>query len=234
MLQISVQENNCAAGRLILQSSRATRAIKSRPNLVAISRRDSSKGETTAEFIKEAYRSAYGAHIEVRYPMLMGVNDHAGRILAAIGFRYACLGPLFLEQYTEHSIEETLQCTRSQVVEIGNLASLGGGASVYLFLALASYLQRKGIKYAVVTGTKSLEKRFRRIGLRPQIICSAEPEKLEAKGDNWGTYYDTQPTVMAGRVDLGLRSLQAAFGAEFHIEDATLAYNLEQAAGLAS
>jgi hypothetical protein len=215
MLQIPVEENDLARGILIYKQNRTTQAIRSTPGLVSISPRCSTKRDAVARFIKDVYRSAYNARIDVHYPILMSVSDSAGTIQAAIGFRYAVEEPLFLEQYIRRPIEKFLDCRREQVVEIGNLASVGGGVSLYLFAALASYLHYRGIDYAVATGTKNLQNRLRRIGLQPRVLCPADPAGLASASDDWGTYYDTAPTVLAGRVDFGFARLKRVLGAQF-------------------
>lgn len=232
MLQIPVRDNNLAAGCLVLRSNRVIRAVRTVPELVSVSPRHSARGADTAEFIKATYRDIYSAYIEVSYPLLMSVSEPGGGILAAIGFRYAGPEQLFLEQYTHRPIETILECERSRVVEIGNLASVGGGVSMYLFLALASYLNKRGIDHAVATGTKNLEKRLRRIGLQPRVLCAADPASLESAGDDWGTYYDTGPMVLAGRVDLGLACLQKALSAEYTDTCAQTITRFEQEADL--
>jgi hypothetical protein len=108
-----------------------------------------------------------------------------------------------------------LNSPRSRIVEIGNLASLGGGTSMFLFAALASYLNARGVDYGVVTGTKTLEKRLHSIGLQPERLCRADPCLLHGQSEDWGSYYESEPFVMAGRIDLGYQSLQRVLGAHF-------------------
>lgn len=215
MLRIPVQVNDAAAGVLIVRRCRMTRTIKSVPGRIMVSSPCSSQRAAVATFIRNTYCNIYNARIDVHYPTLMSVNDLTGPIAAVIGLRHARQGPLFLEQYTRRPVEEILECNRGRIVEIGNLASLGGGASLFLFLALASYLHFRGIEFAVATGTKSLEHRLRRIGLQPEFLCAADRDSLTSSTDDWGTYYDTEPAVLAGRVDRSLARLQEAFASEF-------------------
>lgn len=231
MLHIPIRENNNAAGFLVLRPSRVTRAVKIVPGSISVSPRHRASGKAAAAFIENAFRTAYSARIDVRYPMLMSISEPDGGFMAAIGFRYASAGPLFLEQYTHRPVEQLLECDRAQVVEIGNLASVGGGVSLYLFLALASYLHERGVVHAVATGTKNLESRLRRIGLQPRTLCPADPGSLKSVGDDWGTYYETDPMVLAGRVDLGLASLQTAFSAHITHSAVKLAAEIDHGAG---
>ena len=145
----------------------------------------------------------------------MSVLNVDNDILAAVGFRYAKDEPLFLEQYTKTPIEAVLGCARHEIVEIGNLASAGQGASVFLFAALASYLNNKNIHYAAVTGTDFLHRYFKKIGLKPRKICDAHVKAVGCEGQNWGTYYDTQPRVLVGSIETGIKRLKDSLGAEF-------------------
>ncbi|WP_368886588.1 thermostable hemolysin, partial [Escherichia coli] len=54
---------------------------------------------------------------------------------------------------------------RSQVVEIGGLASSGQGATVFLFAAMARHLQREGLTFAVAVATSELRRIFHKAGL---------------------------------------------------------------------
>ncbi|MGH1398003.1 MAG: thermostable hemolysin [Alphaproteobacteria bacterium] len=171
--------------------------------------------ERVEEFIKAIYKQSYNADIQVEYPILMSVRNADNDILAAVGFRYAAQEPLFLERYTAQPIECILECFRGEIVEIGNLASAGQGASAFLFAALASYLNNKNIRYAAITGTDFLHRYFERIGLKPRKLCDASIEAVQSVGQNWGTYYDTQPRVLIGSVETGVKRLKATLGAEF-------------------
>ena len=146
-------EGSTDAAIMTLGGSRATRAIRVRPGRIAILPLGDGGRELVTDFITATYRDAYDADIEVGYPTLISLRPAAGDLVAAAGFRYAAAEPLFLEQYTDSPIEAVLKTSRREVVEIGNLASRGGGVSLYLFAALASYLADRGIHHAVVTST---------------------------------------------------------------------------------
>jgi hypothetical protein len=111
-------------------------------------------------FIEKTYRYHYGSTIKGHYPILMSVDDPRGRVLAAVGLRLARDEPLFLEQYLEQPVDAAIRLVLSQsvernaIVEIGDLTSAGGGASVFLFIAVAAYLRQQSLAFAVATGTK--------------------------------------------------------------------------------
>ena len=180
----------------------------------------SSKERNRVEaFIRHVYMKTYRADIAIHYPTLMSVQTENGEILAAVGFRCADESALFLEHYTPQPIELCLgeqyghPVMRDEVAEIGNLASVGGGASVYLFAALASYLHTHGMRYAAITGTHHLKKRFCKLGLAPRILCPADPLLLPLdERQHWGYYYDHHPQVLCGSVEKSVRHLRRALG----------------------
>ena len=100
-----------------------------------------------------------------------------------------------------------------RIAEIGNLASLGNGASIYLFAALSSYLKARKINYATITGTKTIQERLRKLGLEPRALCNAVPALLsDEERKRWGSYYEQNPQVLCGSVEEGVRHLQNALG----------------------
>ena len=157
-------------------------------------------------FIEEAYAQAYCGQIQDHYPTLMSVQDEAGRLYAAVGFRRAGELPLFLEQYLEDPVEVVLAraigtaVTRDHVAEIGNLASSGQGATILLFAALAHHLQQEGLRFAVATATNELRRIFQKAGLGALQIARADPRRLKDGGGSWGAYYQTDPVVLAGSI----------------------------------
>jgi hypothetical protein len=51
-----------------------------------------------------------------------------------------------------------------------------------------------------------LRNSFYRLGLRPLPLTRADPARLPDGGASWGTYYEQDPVVMAGKVALGVRA----------------------------
>lgn len=215
MLKLIYQENNLNTAHLYLQEGRTRRISPLTPSVVSITGMFEPERKRVEDFIKAIYRQSYNAMIEVHYPILMSVRNAEGDILAAVGFRYAAKEDLFLEHYTGGPMEEILGCSRREIVEIGNLASAGQGASGFLFAALASYLNHKNIRYATITGTDFLHRYFERSGLEPRKICDADIQAVKGDTQNWGSYYDTQPRVLAGSVETGVERLKSMLGAEF-------------------
>lgn len=213
MLHLDYHENGRTTGTLSLRDGSLLKRINSRPSVISIFPSFTKEREAVENFITAIYAQTYDAKIGVHYRTLMSVQDEQGKILAALGFRNASEEPLFLEQYLAHPINEILDKPRSSITEIGNLASAGGGASHFLFAALSAYLHDKKQSHAVITGTKYIEGRLRTLGLKPTLLAKADPSLLLHNGENWGSYYNTDPYVMAGQVERGYERLQKALGA---------------------
>lgn len=221
MLSLYLRENDLATAKLSFQSRRVARISHISPKVIDITGSIGPDRQKVETFIKAVFHDAYQADIAVHYPCLISVSNDAGEILAAAGFRYAHKSPLFLEQYTATPIEQELTAlygkpvTRRDIVEIGSLASMGSGASVFLFAALASYLAFKQVQYTVVTGTHDLYRHLKMLGLQPQKVCDADPTRLQVDSDDWGSYYATQPCVLTGSVVHGVESLQRTLGSVY-------------------
>lgn len=215
MYQLQCDENGQITGNISFKKSAIFTRLKSGPAIVSILPPGADCRIETETFIKTVYARSYGASIKVHYPILMSIRDDNGSPLAAAGFRPAAGGSLFLEQYLKEPVENLLGLPREKIVEIGNLASVGGENTLILFLALSGYLYHKGFLQAVITGTGFLEKRLRRMGLEPKCLASAEPAHLIEKDEDWGTYYEKQPRVYSGSVENGYIRLHNLYGANF-------------------
>lgn len=220
-MKLTFSENNCDTGEIKFIKGRISRISRLTPTIVNITPLYAPERARVESFIQKIYAESYNAKITINYPILMSVRDVAGNIMAAVGLRPSETEPLFLEQYIGSPIEKTLshvyskKIQRGQIAEIGNLASAGGGASIFLFMALASHLNNKGISHAVITGTDYLHKKFIQLGLNPQKICDATPEAVTSNVDKWGSYYETRPRVLAGSISDGIARLQRALGVEY-------------------
>jgi hypothetical protein len=164
------------------------------------------------EFIAERFSRAYGAQLTHFLPHLLGVRDRLGRWQAAAGYAAAGAQELFLEQYLDHPVEQALAAAvgrpiaRGSVVEVGNLAAVSAGMARALIPQLARHLHRMGYRWVAFTATRALRNSFHRLGLTPLAIAPADPARLPDGGASWGTYYEQDPVVMAGRIALGLRA----------------------------
>ncbi|MFU8894862.1 MAG: thermostable hemolysin [Gammaproteobacteria bacterium] len=164
-------------------------------------------------FIAGIFRRRYAAELHAFAPNLV-LLEAGERICAAAGWRCAGAAPLFLETYLDRPVEAAIghvaghPVPRERIVEVGNLASDQPGGSIDVILAMARHLDGLGYEWVVFTATRELIGIFRRLGLPPLALASADPDRLGAGADDWGSYYASEPVVVAGRIRLALERAQ--------------------------
>jgi hypothetical protein len=160
------------------------------------------------QFIGARFEQVYGARVSHFSPYLLGVRDALGRWRAAAGYAPAAGRRLFLEHYLEQPIERVLAphgAARAAIVEVGHLAATSAGMGRALIPQLARHLHRLGYAWVVFTATRELRNAFARLGLAPLELAPADRTRLPDGGARWGTYYDNDPIVVAGRIEHALR-----------------------------
>ena len=176
------------------------------PSTIALTRQFLPDRGLVEAFIEDIYARSYRSLIAQHYPTLMNVHDERAQVIAAIGLRRADEDSLFLESYLQQPVERAVEqatgmsIRREEIVEIGNLASAGKGASVFLFVTLAAYLRQQNLTYAVVTATKSLRRSFALFGFDFIELAPADPSVLPDSGASWGSYYNNDPKVLVGAI----------------------------------
>lgn len=158
------------------------------------------------QYISDQFNTTYTASICEYMPLLMAMSCQ-GKFRSAVGIRPASTRPLFLEQYLENTIEAELglktnqQVNRSSIVEIGNLSATHRGSSQLLLVILAAILDQGNYEWVVFTGTPQVQKIIRRFKVPLYTLCDADPARLvDSSLSEWGSYYDTQPKVIAFRL----------------------------------
>lgn len=165
---------------------------------------------TEAEnFIRSVFHRRYGAQVTSFAPNLLLLEQNQ-QVIAATGWRAAGDNTLFLERYLDLPIERTMAeladqpVDRERIVEVGNLAAEKNGSTVHVILKLAEFLNDLGYEWVVFTATRELISIFSRLGLPLLALAPADPERLGEEAAEWGTYYDMQPVVVAGKIRIGL------------------------------
>ncbi len=156
------------------------------------------------QYVFDQFRVNHGATVRDFMPLLLTLNCY-GTHTAAVGVRPAYEHDLLLEQYLAEPAEKALagivgqSINREQLVEIGNLVATQRGASQLLFLILIAVLHQAGHEWLVFTATPQVQKTIKRLGFELYDLCAATPEGLSTdRLADWGSYYDSQPRVVAG------------------------------------
>ncbi|MFC5300394.1 thermostable hemolysin [Azospira restricta] len=169
----------------------------------------SPRRQEAEDFVRAVFARRYGAQVPVFAPNLT-LFEQNDRVVAATGWRPAGDGRLFLERYLDQPIEAAMAqlagqpVQRERIVEVGNLAAEKAGSSIHVILTLARHFDRLGHDWVVFTATRELIGIFTRLGLPLLALAPADPARLGDEAAAWGSYYDTQPIVVAGRIRLGL------------------------------
>jgi len=200
----------------VFRTARLTRYVPSRTQVIAL---DSPRRDEAEAFIRSVFAHHYAAQVASFAPDLIlleqaGRNAQAECIAAAAGWRSAASGRLFLETYLDDPVQVRIgrlaghPVARERIAEVGNLASVTPGGGARMILALAEHLDRLGYEWVVFTATQELIGIFAKLGLPPLALGIADPKCLGAAADAWGSYYDSRPVVVAGRIRLALERLQ--------------------------
>ena len=208
MLEVSLHADREERGSIFLDTQRMRSVTRLVPTAISVNRRGTAAPcrEQTERFVEEAYARCYGSIIAQHYPTLMALHGEDGGIIAAVGIRTAAEESLFLENYLGRPVQDALRTAtglrvaRKKIVEIGNLASNGKGASIFLFVTLAAYLKQQQFSHAVVTATDVLRQAFAFLGFDPVPLAAANPQALPDGGASWGRYYERDPRVLAGAI----------------------------------
>jgi hypothetical protein len=161
----------------------------------------------TSLFIRTAYLEHYSAQIAKLPENIVALVDPQNRVHCAAGLRESS-EPFFSEFYLDAPVEDVIGAVagrpveRREIVEVSSLASRTPAASVQFMRSLILYGGTLGFNWAFFTATGRLQKLLRRIRL-PLVVLGAASRARVPNPELWGTYYDTDPMVVAiGRDDL--------------------------------
>lgn len=158
-------------------------------------------------YIKDKFRQEYDAEVSTFAPLLLSMHCKK-ELNAAIGLRPAESSALFIEQYLDASIEESITldearpARREEIIEISNLVATRRGASQLLFIVVGSILYQAGYRWLVFNATEKVERITRKFPFPVQVLCAADPQRLGQRAREWGRYYETSPRVIVGDIRL--------------------------------
>ncbi len=183
-----------------------------------ISKREAPRKEIE-RFIQCLFRRAYGARINHFPPHLLSMRQD-GKILAALGMRPAMDATLFLETYLDRPIENIIAektsrpIDRNRIIEVGSLASSHGGGARALIITLTAYLSGASYEWAVFTATPQVQNNFKKLGIELLPLAIADQNRLGDSQQEWGSYYEQSPMVVACDVHQGFLAVLKALESE--------------------
>jgi hypothetical protein len=191
-------------------------SLERRRDIVAleIARRGSAQWQSSAGLARETYRREYGADIAPSpdaFAVLtkdLSSPDKAGsHVTAVAGMTFASAGRLLSENYLDEAAEVVLarllgqQLERSEIVEVGSLASTSRGAGMHLLSFIPMLCWCNGAKAVLCTVTERVGGALPLLGIPFVPIGRAFEDDLPAEQrGRWGTYYASQPVT--GYLDL--------------------------------
>lgn len=171
---------------------------------ICVCERDAPEREELERFVHDAFAARHGAHVHSFMPTLLAMRNESGVLASVAGYRCADHEPLFLERYLSAPIECTLtsaagqRVERHQIVEVGNLAGSNCRAAMRLILELPRLLLERGQLWIVFTATDTVRALLEASGAPMLQLATAEARCVAGTNDDWGSYYETDPRVMAG------------------------------------
>jgi hypothetical protein len=160
-------------------------------------------------FIQRAFARHHCAMVHAFMPTLLAMEGERNRVCGVVGFRRAVTEPLFLERYLDVPIELALaervglSIPRSDIVEVGNLASSSCRAACQLVAALPRMLLADGNRWVVFTATEVVRGMLAKFRAPVIELARATRDRVD-DGDEWGRYYNSDPRVIAGYLPDGI------------------------------
>jgi len=158
-------------------------------------------------FIQDGFERQHGAAVRSFMPVLIGMFDAAGTVVGAAGYRPASRERLYLEQYLGEPIEAivarrfpALTVTRADIAEIGNFACRDCTTALRMVEILAEFMLERDHRWTVFTATRTVRGIMRHLGIGLTELGRADKSRVVVPGDEWGSYYQTDPRVMLGYV----------------------------------
>lgn len=241
------------ATQLTRDNARFARLLRLTPQFNILTR-DNNLRPDAENCIRERFLDAFGAELQSFLPILLSMKC-ANRLSGIAGISLADQQELFLEQYLDAPVEQTLALAmqgmrgesespsttltdsdfaRNSIVEIGNLVAASNGASLAIFIVLAGALSQAGYTHMVFTATEKLRSKFNHLGYDTLFLADADPGRLASENlDSWGNYYANKPQVIAGQLSTAMRLIEsrplfASIATAFSGQIHTIAKQLEQ------
>jgi hypothetical protein len=157
------------------------------------------------ELIREQFRSHFAAEVEDDCGRVLAFLDTKGRLVGACG-----VNDVPARFFSRHYVGDVAAAVEiafgdagpSRITELAHFCVTHPRIVCQAVPVLANLLHRGGSRYLVCTVTATLRRLFAGKHLTGKVLAPATADRLPFDlRDNWGTYYDHDPLVMAGDLD---------------------------------
>ncbi|MFL4393903.1 thermostable hemolysin [Acinetobacter pittii] len=153
-------------------------------------------------FINNSFKKTHQAELSSYLSTLFSGKSN-NDVKVAIGIESLKDHIAFLEQYlsipVHKAIEQSVgyQVNREKVFEIGNLAAIDIKNAKLIIAFLVFYFSIHKVEWAVCTGTIAVRYALKQMGLIFHVLEKADPLALQDEGEQWGSYFEQKPQVLA-------------------------------------
>lgn len=199
----------CFLNELKLQNDIKTATLKSEAKSTSVesrfileNRHEVKQNQPSAltHFIRQSFKIAYKADIHSFLPILIGTQQDQ-QLYSAMGVRCNS-DSLFLDQYlpcpaATYLARKNIACPPLKLAEIGNLCSRSRRFTLPMLSVLITALFLQQTDYVLFTANAPVRNLLQQYKLPLIELVDADPKALHASQDNWGSYYESTPKVMA-------------------------------------
>lgn len=179
--------------------------------------------DQVCQFVHDQYKLHFDCDLRHYMPSHLVLFEE-DRIMAVAGIRAANTESLFLEQYLDESIEESILAKmhqvmdRSKIVEVGGFAARDHLSALKLMLQLSRQLDEMGFEMLVCAANRPIQKCLKLSGFTWKILGEVRPERVDHSANHWGKYYQSRPSLLAGVIAQSKTLLEARTRQDMQLE----------------
>jgi hypothetical protein len=166
--------------------------------------------------IRTVYWERFAARPAVLPRTLVAKLSVASTVECAAGIRY-CHHDFFSEWYLNQPVEVAIRfqtgrtADRSRIIEVCNLVARRPVCSLPFIRNIIEFAEAADMDWAIFTATKPLRVLLERNGLKMVELAHAKRARV-SNPEDWGSYYEQDPRVMAVHRDATFTSRRPIAG----------------------
>ena len=166
-------------------------------------------------FVSQSYKQHFGANLKSFFPEILCVREiNSGKLIGAVGFRFAHQQKLFSECYLQKPVEQLIACheikpiERKKILELGNFA-VENSKHIKTVITLASrIIKNSQADWTVYTLTLPIKFHFKKLDIELNSLGLADISAVNGAAADWGSYYSYRPTVYYSSVQNNMNEQQ--------------------------